>query len=58
MRDDRLERGRCAGQAASFAGRIARADQTGIDGPQVNEAGLEAARRWFADQGADRDGDH
>ncbi|MFH8573177.1 phosphotransferase enzyme family protein [Streptomyces sp. NPDC017993] len=39
---------RWAGQAAYFAGRIARGDLTGIDDPGVNEAGLEAARRWFA----------
>ncbi|MFF0627888.1 phosphotransferase [Streptomyces sp. NPDC004296] len=40
---------RWAGQAVYFAGRIARGDLTGIDGPEVNEAGLEAARRWFTD---------
>ncbi|MFG3115154.1 phosphotransferase enzyme family protein [Streptomyces sp. NPDC048197] len=42
---------RWAGQAVYFAERIARKDFTGIDGPAVNEAGLEAARRWFADRG-------
>ncbi|MEV0279515.1 phosphotransferase [Streptomyces sp. NPDC050610] len=41
---------RWAGQAVYFADRIARGDLTGIDGPAMNEAGLEAARRWFADQ--------
>ena len=41
---------RWAGQAVYFAGRIARGDLTGIEGPGVNEAGLEAARRWFADR--------
>ncbi|MFL4495481.1 phosphotransferase enzyme family protein [Streptomyces sp. VTCC 41912] len=47
---------RWAGQAAYFAGRIARGDLTGIDGPQVNEAGLEAARQWFAARGDDHSG--
>ncbi|MEW2576758.1 phosphotransferase enzyme family protein [Streptomyces syringium] len=42
---------RWAGQAVYFAGRIARGDLTGIDDPALNEAGLEAARRWFADRG-------
>lgn len=41
---------RWAGQAAYFASRIAREDLTGIDGPGVNEAGLEAASRWFANR--------
>ncbi|MFH8682852.1 phosphotransferase enzyme family protein [Streptomyces lydicus] len=41
---------RWAGQAVYFAGRIARGDLTGIDDPAVNEAGLEAAHRWFADR--------
>ena len=41
---------RWAGQAAYFASRIAREDLTGIDGPGVNEAGLEAACRWFANR--------
>ncbi len=45
---------RWAGQAVYFAGRIARGDLTGIDGPAANEAGLEAARRWFADRGGSR----
>lgn len=39
---------RFAVQAVYFADRIARADLTGIDGPEGNERGLEHARRNLA----------
>ncbi|MFB6816829.1 phosphotransferase enzyme family protein [Streptomyces sp. NPDC056347] len=39
---------RWAGQAVYFARRIARGDLTGLPDPAMNEAGLEAARQWFA----------
>ncbi|MEV0265843.1 hypothetical protein AB0I49_31535 [Streptomyces sp. NPDC050617] len=32
----------------TYAGRIARGDLTGIDGPAANETGLEAAHHWLA----------